>query len=277
MIEKNILSRLPEDWNEINEIVIYGFGRTAVRNIDKLAEDFHIALIIDNNPAICGKEYGGNVVQTFEQAKENLRGKKIVIATSSVAYMDIAKQLRAIGLEENKDFCRLKDFMAEWYWKNRQQVCLSQTFSSITSRCTFRCKYCNFFAPYFSEDEHYDYDEKDILKDFEAYFKVVDYVASWSIMGGEPLINKHLPQIIKSVYEKFGKRIGYIQVISNGSLMPDKELLDIMKECKVKMRLSDYTHALPYAKKLEEVKKCLEDNEIAYDMSVYEQLMCAEI
>ena len=271
MIEKNILSRLPEDWNEINEIMIYGFGRTAVRNIDKLAEDFHIALIIDNNPAICGKEYGGNVVQTFEQAKENLRGKKIVIATSSVAYMDIAKQLRAIGLEENKDFCRLKDFMAEWYWKNRQQVCLSQTFSSITSRCTFRCKYCNFFAPYFSEDEHYDYDEKDILKDFEAYFKVVDYVASWSIMGGEPLINKHLPQIIKSVYEKFGKRIGYIQVISNGSLMPDKELLDIMKECKVKMRLSDYTHALPYAKKLEEVKKCLEDNEIAYDMSVYEQ------
>ena len=108
MIEKNILSRLPEDWNEINEIVIYGFGRTAVRNIDKLAEDFHIALIIDNNPAICGKEYGGNVVQTFEQAKENLRGKKIVIATSSVAYMDIAKQLRAIGLEENKEITSFK-------------------------------------------------------------------------------------------------------------------------------------------------------------------------
>ena len=38
MIEKNILSRLPEDWNEINEIVIYGFGRTAVINIDKLAQ-----------------------------------------------------------------------------------------------------------------------------------------------------------------------------------------------------------------------------------------------
>jgi Molybdenum cofactor biosynthesis enzyme len=268
---ENILNRLTEDWNEIKEIAVYGFGRTAVRNIDKLAEDFHIGIIIDNNPAICGKEYAGCKIQTFEEAKESLPGRKIVIATSSVAYEEIAKQLRTIGLEENKDFCRLKDFMAEWYWNNRHQVCLSQTFSSVTSRCTFRCKYCNFFAPYFKDEEHYDYDENDILKDFEAYFKVVDYVASWSIIGGEPLINKHLPQIIKSVYEKFGKRIGYIQVISNGSLMPNQELLETMKECNVKMRLSDYTHMLPYKNKLDEVKKCLEDNGTPYDMSVYEQ------
>jgi len=268
---KEILNKLSSDWNKINEIVIYGFGRTAVRNIDKLAEDFQISMIIDNDPQIYGKRYGTCKVQTFEEVKEQLPKKKIVVATSSVAYVDIARQLNTIGLKENQDFCRLKDFMAEWYWKNRQQVCLSQTFSSITSRCTFRCKYCNFFAAYFSEKDHYDYDEKDILRDFELYFKLVDYVASWSIMGGEPLLNKRLPQIIENVYGKFGKRIGYIQVISNGSLMPDAELLETLKKCNVRMRLSDYTHVVAYAKKLEEVKKCLEDNGVPYDMSVYKQ------
>lgn len=272
MIENSdVLNNLSQDWNELEEIVVYGFGRTAIRNVDKLAEDFRIALIIDNDPKIHGKQYGDCKVQTFKETKEYLSGKKIVVATSSVAYMDIAKQLNSIGLKENRDFCRLKDFMAEWYWKNRHQVCLSQTFSSVTSRCTFRCKYCNLLVPYFKEEEHYDYDEKDILRDFEAYFRVVDYVASWSIMGGEPLLNRHLSKIIESVYKKFGERIGYIQVISNGSLIPDKELLNVMKECKVRMRLSDYTHALPYEKRLSEVKQCLEDNGIPYDMSIYDQ------
>lgn len=271
MKDEGILNKLPPDWNEIREIAVYGFGRTAIRNIDKLAEDFQISLIIDNDPKIYGMQYKDCMVQTFEEVKDKLNGIKIVIATSSVAYVDIAKQLQTIGLKENKDFCRLKDFMAEWYWKNHRQVCLSQTFSSVTSRCTFRCKYCNFFAPYFNGNDHYDYNENDILKDFEAYFKVVDYVASWSIIGGEPLINKRLPQIIESVYEKFGSRIGYIQVISNGSLVPNKKLLDTMKKCNVRMRLSDYTHVLPYEKKLSEVKQCLEANGISYDMSIYEQ------
>ena len=66
--------------NEINELVIYGFGRTAIRNIDKLAEDFHISLIIDNDPTIHGKQYGNCRVQTFAEVKDCLAGKKIVIA-----------------------------------------------------------------------------------------------------------------------------------------------------------------------------------------------------
>ena len=65
--------------------------------------------------------------------------------------------------------------------------------------------------------------------------------------------------------------IGYIQVISNGSLMPDQELLETMKKCGVRVRLSDYTHVLSYEKKLAEVKRCLEAHEIPYDMSVYKQ------
>lgn len=268
---RDILNRLPADWNDIKDIVVYGFGRTAVRNVDKLAEDFDISIIIDNDEKIHGKLYRNCRVKNFAEVKDSLQGKKIVVATSSVAYTNIAKQLQEIGLKPNRDFCRLKDFMAEWYWKNRQQVCLSQTFSSITSRCTFRCKHCNFFMPYFDGNEHFEYDEKDILRDFELYFRVVDYVASWSIMGGEPLLNKRLPQIIESVYEKFGKQIGYIQVISNGSILPDEELLNAMKKSKARMRLSDYTHMISYDKKLEEVKKCLKENEIPYDMSIYDQ------
>lgn len=271
-MEDRFLNALSEDWNKISEIVIFGFGRTAIRNIDKLAQDFEISMIIDNNPEIHGKKYQKCEVVSFNEAKVRIRNKKIVVATSSVAYVEISEQLKAIGMQENIDFCRLKDFMAEWYWKNREQVCLSQTFSSITSKCTFNCKYCNFFMPYFKCDaDHYEYDENDILEDFDNYFKVVDYVASWSIIGGEPLLNKNLPQIIDKVYQHYHSKIGYIQVISNGSIVPEQSLITTMQKCNVRMRLSDYTHVIQYNEKLQQVKQCLEENNIPYDMSVYTQ------
>lgn len=270
--EVTLLNNLSDDWNDIKELVVFGYGRTSVRNIDKLSKDFEINIIIDNDPEIHGKKYKNCTVCNFEEAKHKLKNNKIVVSTSSVAYASISKMLQSIGLVENKDFCRLKDFMAEWYWKNRKEVCLSQTFSSINSRCTFRCKHCNFFMPYFECDgDHYEYDENEILADFDGYFKLVDYVASWSIIGGEPLLNKRLPYILKCVFEKYGDRIGYIQVISNGTIVPSKELIDVMKACNVRMRLSDYTHQINYNKKLSEVKQCLEENEIPYDMSIYKE------
>lgn len=53
----------------------------------------------------------------IEEVKDKIQNKKIVVATSSVAYAEISEQLKSIGMQENIDFCRLKDFMAEWYWK----------------------------------------------------------------------------------------------------------------------------------------------------------------
>ncbi|HBA68599.1 MAG TPA: hypothetical protein DCZ40_04485, partial [Lachnospiraceae bacterium] len=72
-------------------------------------------------------------------------------------------------------------------------------------------------------------------------FKRVDYLASYYLIGGEPLLNRELPSIISAVHEKFGSRIGYIQIITNGSIVPSKELISVMGKCKVKVRISDYT------------------------------------
>lgn len=271
MEENKFLNNLSDEWNDIEEIIVFGFGRTAVRNIDKLSKDFRIRMIIDNDSQLHGKKYGNIMVQSFEEAKNKLESDKIVVATSSVAYAEISALLRTIGKEEHTDFCRLKDFMAEWYWKNRRQVCLSQTFSSVTSKCTFNCKHCNMFMPKFKCEGGYDYDENDILADFDHYFKVVDYVASWSILGGEPLLNRRLSKIIEVVYQKYKNKIGYIQVISNASIVPNEQLIQTMQKCKVRMRLSDYTHVINYQERLEQVKECLEKNNIPYDMSVYEQ------
>ena len=43
----DVLNRLPDSWQDLREIVVYGFGKVAQRNIDKIARDFSVKCIVD--------------------------------------------------------------------------------------------------------------------------------------------------------------------------------------------------------------------------------------
>lgn len=105
--------------------------------------------------------------------------------------------------------------------------------STITSRCTLKCKHCNMFMPYYKE--HVDYTAKDILEDLELLFRHVDYIVSYEILGGEPLINGELADMIRQIGDRYGNRIGNIGIITNGTLLPDEQLIEISKNIMLNM------------------------------------------
>lgn len=253
MAESTVLNRLSDDWKELEQIVIYGYGRVAQRNIKKLSKDFIIKYIIDNNPKIQEKAMlSGLEIKSFQQVKHTLGEYKIIVATAAFAYESIKKDLENIHLREYQDFCRIEVFFVEWYWNNRHTVCLSQVTSSVTSRCTFNCRHCVSLMPYFKQQYTYTVDE--IVADLSALFNGgVDYLASYYLVGGEPFLNADLGNIIDAVYEKFSERIGCIQIISNGSIIPDEYTMETLKRCHVDIRLSDYTEEVPYKTKFEQV------------------------
>ncbi|MCM1038089.1 MAG: radical SAM protein [Ruminococcus sp.] len=264
MAKGAVLNRLSEDWSGITEIVIYGFGRVAQRNIKKLSQDFHIKYIIDNNPNIQENAKTPDYeVKNFQQVRHELGQYKIIVATAEFAYESIKRDLESIQLREYQDFCRIEVFFAEWYWNNKNMVCLSQVTASVTSGCTFNCRHCVSLMPYFKEQ--YTYAAETIISDLAALFHGgVDYLASYYLVGGEPLLNKDLGKIIETVYKKFGERIGCIQIISNGSIIPDEHTLDILKQCHVDVRLSDYTETVPYQEKFEQAVKTYQSAGIEY-------------
>lgn len=252
MAEDAVLNRLSGDWEGIKEIVIYGFGRVAQRNMRKLSQDFKVKYIIDNNPEIQEKaKLAGLEIKNFQQVKHKLGQHKIVVATATYAYESIKKDLESIQLKEYQDFCRIEVFFAEWYWNNRHMVCLSQVTSSVTSRCTFNCRHCVTLMPYFKEQYIYTVDE--IVADLAAlFYGGVDYLASYYLVGGEPFLNKNLGNIIDVICENFGDKIGCIQVISNGSIIPDEHTMEVLKRRHVDVRLSDYTEEVAYKSKFEQ-------------------------
>lgn len=269
MTRDTVLNRLSDDWKGIQEIVIYGFGRVAQRNIKKLSQDFKINCIIDNNPKNQeSAKLTGLITKNFQQMKHELGQYKIVVATAAYAYESIRKDLESIQLKEYQDFCRIEVFFVEWYWNNMHMVCLSQVTSSVTSRCTFNCRHCVSLMPYFKQQFTYTVDE--IMEDLSALFNSgVDYLASYYLVGGEPFLNEDLGNIIDAVYENYGDRIGCIQIISNGSVIPDEHTLEILKRYKVDVRLSDYTEEVLYKTKFEQVKETYQSRGIQYSISIF--------
>jgi organic radical activating enzyme len=250
VLEIDMKYGLTEDWKNVKELVIYGFGKVAHDNLHFFKDNFHVVCIVDGNIEKCGVEFKGIEVKHISKAKEELRKYKIVIMTANRNAASVGKDLDKLGLQAGKDYCSMEQFLTEWFWHYKKKVCLMEVHSTITSRCTLKCKHCNMFMPYYKE--HIDYTAKDILEDLELLFRHVDYIVSYRLLGGEPLINKELADMIEQIGDKYSNRIGNIGIITNGTLLPDGRLIEVSKKYDVKYDFSDYTDVVDYKTRFDE-------------------------
>lgn len=258
-------SKLTDDWKDISELVIYGFGKVAHDNIEFFKNNFNIVYIVDSNKEKCNCEFKGISVKHVSDVKGDLKNHKIVIMTANRNAALVGEDLEKFGLQLGKDFCSMEQFLTEWFWNYKKKVCLMEVHSTITSRCTLKCKHCNMFMPYYKE--HVDYTAKDILEDLELLFRHVDYIVAYEILGGEPLINGELADMIRQIGDRYGNRIGNIGIITNGTLLPDEQLIEISKKYNVKYDFSDYTDVVDYKKRFDSAVKIVSDAGLRYSVN----------
>lgn len=231
--------KLDLSWENIIEIIPFGYGRIGRRVIKKLKENFKIPFIIDNNPEWQNHK-SEDIIKTLDQASNQIENRKIVVLTTELPYIAIKKLLEEKGYIENKDFCILSRFIGEWYMRYKNQLCISKIDTIITSRCTLSCPHC---AMYISKCKNkLDYPIKDLCKNFDIVFSTVDYVMEYSLFGGEPLIYKDLLKLIRYLMDNYGNRIGRLVLISNGKADLSEELLCTLKEYDVMIAISNYIY-----------------------------------
>lgn len=255
--------KLTESWNEVRQIIVFGYGRQARKIVEKISDDFEIVTIVDNDRNKWNMLTKENIqIVSFEEALPLLKQYKIIVTAMGANYNEIKRQLCSIGLKEFIDFLQHEVFITEWYYRNKQQVRLLKTDIFVTPYCTLNCVKCASFIPYWKAKKHVDINN--LKETINLFFECVDFVYSMDFYGGEPLLYNELGELILYVNNRYGSKIGYLGIITNGTIIPNKELLEIMQKCNVGVSISDYSNAIDYNGKVDLLCEVLSENQIIY-------------
>ena len=138
----------------------------------------------------------------------------------------------------------------------------------ITSfRCNLNCKYCNAYIPYLNNK--LDRSNDKIMEGAERFFKIVDSVEYFTVTGGEPFLYKDLPNLFERLLP-YKDRFEKLQIITNGTIVPSNEVLDVLKKFGDKfytIYIDNYGKEL--SKKIPEIEAVLKENDLPYYIRDY--------
>lgn len=251
-----------KDWENLDQIILFGFGRQGKRLYKALKNDFIIVAIVENDRNKIGITEEGVEILSFEDAKSILGKYKVVVTTAEYHYKEIQQQLKDFGLKENKDFVMYQQFVSEWYYKFKRKIYLLKTDIMVTPACSLNCENCSQFVPYWKEKKSFSIEM--LKSDLDSYFRCVDFVMDMNIVGGEPFLFSKLDQYIEYIGDNYRNKIGYLGFITNGTIMPPDDTLKLINKYDIGVSISDYSNEVEYSQKIEMLCKALDKFEISY-------------
>ncbi len=132
----------------------------------------------------------------------------------------------------------------------------------ITDKCTLNCQNCDGYIPYHIHPRTDSISS--IIESYEEIIKVCGYVDAIDIMGGETLLHPDIAELTEFFVSD--NRCGKVTIISNGTILPNDRLTNVMKSRKVVFRLSDYGQL---SRKKEEIIKLFDSEDIKYELTNY--------
>lgn len=117
----------------------------------------------------------------------------------------------------------------------------------LTDRCTLRCKNCLALKPYYTSREEMDWASMEKVLDSLLALK---WLRRFHLLGGEPFLYGHLDKVLEKLCGT--PEIEHINIITNGTVVPDEKILEKLKDPKVMVRISYYGELSNNYKKLVE-------------------------
>ncbi len=158
---------------------------------------------------------------------------------------EISELLEYVNHDKLRPYCRqltIQELEEKYsYYLNdgiddTEEINLSFVALSITERCTLKCKHCSVLAPYYKQPEDEKYEE--IIRCFSRFLNCVNSIAELQVGGGEPFMNKDLKRILEWCIKE--PKIKEISIFTNSTIIPDEELVSVLKDGKIKLLLDDY-------------------------------------
>jgi hypothetical protein len=145
---------------------------------------------------------------------------------------------------------------------------------AVTTRCTLRCMDCSVMIPRFGRNGmyHTDLTFERFRQECDALLGAVDHIGTLLLLGGEPLLNKELPQMV--AYAATKDKVGLVDIVTNCTIVPSHELLEAVRDFrhKVFFGLSNYSgnQELSSVLKREEIIVLLKQRDIKHSLDTAE-------
>jgi MoaA/NifB/PqqE/SkfB family radical SAM enzyme len=145
---------------------------------------------------------------------------------------------------------------------------------AITTRCTLRCRDCSVMIPRFGRNGsvHLDMTFAQFKHALDRLTTSVDFIGTVLLLGGEPLINADLPQMVACAAEN--KKVGLVDIVTNCTIVPSDELICAVEDYrhKVFFGLSNYSGNIELAPALKRphIIRILKEHDIKHTLDTGE-------
>ena len=134
---------------------------------------------------------------------------------------------------------------------------------NITTRCTLKCQECGSLMPLYTKEQHFDESLDSFKKRLDALLDNVSHIYQFKIIGGEPLLNKDFAGMVEYACSK--RQILLIQITTNGTILPTKEVLESLIRHKDRIQIFVSNYTLHNKTKYNELLNLLAQNDIPHD------------
>ena len=252
------------------KIAIYGYGSSGRKLSDIIScGGGDGPLFIDRNAADLRRKHPSLSIYTLEEFIELNQGIEIdgiLVSTESPEVSeDIFRELwlkRVSFPVGYAPFSRFEEgFDKEHIVWLKNKIFLARLVVHLADSCNLRCKGCSHFANLFDKESMY---ETDILLD--DFFRIASkvYAPCVYLLGGEPLLNPCIGDIVCNVREIFPR--SDIEIVTNGLLITElkENLLTLLYRNRVRFSITQYP---PTSKIRDEIEKILKEHEIRYHIT----------
>jgi hypothetical protein len=211
-----------------------------------------------------------NIISFNEYLVNNHDNTVIIVSVSSDFSDNIAEQIEDAGLKHGKDYLLYSEFhdmvlpVLLTYGYGKTYVELAQI--ALTERCSLKCKKCA-HACYNVDSKASDMALSEVFQSATTFFRKVDYIDEFVLIGGEPLLYRQLAKVVVYIGQRYRNQMGIYSITTNGTIVPSKEVLDACKEYDVLFRISNYSKTIPRLKpSYKKLTDTLDEYGITYEL-----------
>lgn len=232
-------------------LLLFGIGKVGMRVCDELVSiGYEIEAILDNQsemphykgiPVVRPEVYANTVVPVVVatreyrcEMEEQLERLRIFKRVPYFFYL-LLTPYRGLEYQAKRwEVAYIKNEIEGWHTDD--SIVLPSIDIQITERCSLHCHDCANLMQYYKEPQHENRDTA--IAALKKLLGAVDHINDIIVLGGEPFINREFTEYLNEIKTLQG--YSYITILTNGTIIPNEEAMQAMKDPRVLVIISEY-------------------------------------